>query len=109
MNDVNHVWHQVKTSYQETGKTTLCCKEKKLKEWISKKCAKDKERKNIKKKILAPKSGRLEEQYQQTDREADPAVKQLVKRDKRKHLEDMAAQAEEAAHKEDRRTLYKIT
>ena len=36
-------------------------------------------------------------------------VKQLTRRDKRKYLEDMATQAEEAAHKGDQATLYNIT
>ncbi|GFR84502.1 ribosome-recycling factor [Elysia marginata] len=92
----------------ETGKTTLGKKRRNIKKWISQEeWPKIEERNNIRKKILATKSGRLKQQ--QTYREADRAVKQLVKRDKEKHLEDMSAREKEAAHKGDQRTLYKIT
>ena len=58
---------------------------------------------------LSTKSERIKTQQQQAYREADRAVKQIIRHDKRKHLEDMATQAEEAAYKGDQRTLYKIT
>ncbi|GFR70048.1 phosphoinositide phospholipase C [Elysia marginata] len=100
----------IEKSSNETGKTTLGHKKKKHKELIPQEAwQKIEERKNIKEKILSTKSGRLKEQHQQTYREADRAVKQLVKRDERKHLEDMAAQTERAAHKGDQSILYKIT
>ena len=85
-------------------------REKKHKEWISQEAwQKIEERRNIKQKLLGIKSERLKEQQKQVYKEADRTVKQLTRRDKRKYLEDMATQAEEAAHKGDQATLYNIT
>ena len=39
--------------------------------------------------------------------EPERTVKQLTRRDKHKHLEAMASQAEKAAYKRDQATLYK--
>ena len=77
-------------------------REKKHKEWISQEAwQKIEERRNIKQKLLGIKSERLKEQQKQVYKEANRTVKQLTRRDKRKYLEDMATQAEEAAHKAD--------
>ncbi|RUS68494.1 hypothetical protein EGW08_023744 [Elysia chlorotica] len=110
MEDTNHLWNQVKTTYQEAGRTILGHRNERHKDWISQEAwQKIEERKDIKKKVLSTKSERIKTQQQQAYREADRAVKQIIRRDKRKHLEDMATQAEEAAYKGDQRTLYKIT
>ncbi|KAK3733862.1 hypothetical protein RRG08_031802 [Elysia crispata] len=110
MEDTNHLWNQVKTTYQEAGRTFLGHRNERHKDWISQEAwQKIKEKKDIKKKVLSTKSERIKTQQQQAYREADRAVKQIIRHDKRKHLEDMATQAEEAAYKGDQRTLYKIT
>ena len=110
MEDTNHLWNQVKTTYQEAGRTILGHRNERHKDWISQEAwQKIEERKDIKKKVLSTKSERIKTQQQQAYREADRAVKQIIRHDKRKHLEDMATQAEEAAYKGDQRTLYKIT
>ena len=97
-------------SYQETSKEIMGHREKKHKEWISQEVwQKIEERRNIKQKLLGIKSERLKEQQKQVYKEADRTVKQLTRRDKRKYHEDMATQAEEAAHKGDQATLYNIT
>ena len=84
-------------------------REKKHKEWISQEAWKKiKERRNINQKLLGIKSERLKEQQKQVYKEADRKVKQLTRRDKRKYLEDMATQAEEAAHKGNQATMYNI-
>ena len=82
-------------------------REKKHKEWISQEAwHKIEERRNIKQKLQGIKSERLKEHQKQ---EVDRTVKQLTRRDKCKCLEDMATQAEEAAHKGDQAALYNIT
>ncbi|KAK3761956.1 hypothetical protein RRG08_035160 [Elysia crispata] len=110
MEDTNHLWNQVKTTYQEAGRTILGHRNERHKDWISQEALqKIEERKDIKKKVLSTKSERIKTQQQQAYREADRAVKQIIRHDKRKHLEDMATQAEEAAYKGDQRNIYKIT
>ena len=110
MEDTNHLWNQVKTTYQEAGRTILGHRNERHKDWISQEAwQKIEERKDIKKKVLSTNSERIKTQQQQAYREADRAVKQIIRHDKRKHLEDMETQAEEAAYKGDQRTLYKIT
>ena len=110
MEDTNHLWNQVKSTYQEAGRTILGHRNERHKDWISQEAwQKIEERKDIKKKVLSTKSERIKTQQQQAYREADRAVKQIIRHDKRKHLEDMATQAEEAVYKGDQRTLYKIT
>ena len=108
--EINSLWNTVKKSYQETSKEIMGHREKKHKEWISQGAwQKIKERRNIEQKLLGIKSKRLKEQQKQIYKEADRKVKQLTRRDKRKYLEDMATQAEEAAHEGDPATLYNIT
>ena len=108
--EINSLWNTVKKSYQETSKEIMGHREKKHKEWISQGAwQKIKERRNIKQKLLGIKSKRLKEQQKQIYKEADRKVKQLTRRDKRKYLEDMATQEEEAAHEGDPATLYNIT
>ena len=110
VDEFNSLWNTVKKSYQETSKEIMGHREKKHKEWISQEAwQKIEERRNIKQKLLGIKSERLKEQQKQVYKEADRTVKQLTRRDKRKYLEDMATQAEEAAHKGDQATLYNIT
>ncbi|GFS14130.1 craniofacial development protein 2-like [Elysia marginata] len=66
MENINHLWNQVKTSYQDAGQLTLGHRSKKYKEWISQEAWKKiEERRDIKKKILATKSERLKHQQQQ--------------------------------------------
>ena len=102
--EINSLWNIVKKSYQETSKEIMGHREKKHEEWISQEAwQKIKERRNIKQKLLGIKSERLKEQQKQVYKAADRTVKQLTRRVKRKYLEDMATQAEEAAHKETRR------
>ena len=97
-------------SYQETSKEIIGHREKKHKEWISQEAwQKIEERRNIKQKPLGIKSERFKEQQKQAYKEADRTVNQLTRHDKRKYIEDMATQAEEAAHKGDQATLYNIT
>ncbi|KAK3793587.1 hypothetical protein RRG08_004998 [Elysia crispata] len=99
---------QVKTTYQEADRTILGHRNERHKDWTRQEAwRKVEERKDIKKKVLSTKSERIKTQQQQAYREADRAVKQIIRHDKRKHLEDMATQAEEAAYKGDQRTLYK--
>ena len=108
MEDTNHLWNQVKTTYQEAGRTILGHRNERHKDWISQEAwQKIEERKDIKKKVLSTKSERIKTQQQQAYREADRAVKQIIRHDKRKHLEDMATQAERLHIKETREPSIK--
>ena len=110
VDEINTLLNAVKKSYQEASKEIMGYREKKHKEWISQEAwQKIKERRNIKQKLQGIKSELLKEQQTQIYKDADRTVKQLTRRDKREYLEDMATQAEEAAHKVDQATLYTIT
>ena len=49
--------------------------------------------------------GQLKQKYSELDKE----VKELTKKDRIEFVEDLASEAEEAARRQDLRTLYKIT
>ena len=83
--EINSLWNIVKKSYQETSKEIMGHREKNHEEWISQEAwQKIKERRNIKQKLLGIKSERLKEQQKQVYKAADPTVKQLTRRVKRK-------------------------
>ena len=52
---------------------------------------------------------RLKEQLKTRYAEANKAVKKLAKQDKRAHIDNLANEAEEAAKRQDMKTLYRIT
>ena len=109
VDEINSLWNTVKKSYQETSEEVIELREKKHKEWICQEAwQKIEERRNIQQKLLGIKSDRLKEQQKQVYKEADRTAKQLTRSDKRKYLEDIATQAEEAEHKGDQATLHTI-
>ena len=101
--DINQV-------YIETGERILGFKQRKRKEWIKKDTwDKIEERKTVKGKIDCTVSERVKGQLKQKYSELDKEVKELTKKDRIEFVEDLASEAEEAARRQDLRTLYKIT
>ena len=58
---------------------------------------------------LEAKSNRLRERYEQQYREANQTVKRKARTDKRKFMESLANEAEEAASKGEQGKVYRIT
>ena len=103
IDDINQV-------YIETGERILGFKNRKRKEWIKKDTwDKIEERKTMKIRIDSTMSERVKGQLKQKYSELDKEVKQLTKKDRIEYVEDLASEAEEAARRQDLRTLYKIT
>ena len=95
---------------RETGEKILGYKQSKKKEWISRETLnKIEERREVKKKLLSTKSERLRERFATEHREKDKIVKNSARNDRRQYTEDLAQEAEEAAHQNDMKTVYQIT
>ncbi|VDI77277.1 Hypothetical predicted protein [Mytilus galloprovincialis] len=73
------------------------------------KCSEENIRRQAKKKVNDTKSPRLKDKYQQEYSDIHRNVKTLVRADKRKFMDNLADQAEEAANKREQGNLYKIT
>ena len=94
----------------ETNKKLLGYRRKKKEEWIkSDTWTTIDERKATKKKLNDAKSQRLKEQLQSRYSELDKEVKRMTRADKRAFIENLADEAEAAAHTHNMATLYKIT
>ena len=101
--DINQV-------YIETGERILGFKKRKRKVWMKKDTwDKIEERKTIKGKIDSTRSERVKAQLKQNYSDLDKEIKGLTKKDKIDYVEELASEAEEAARRQDLRTLYKIT
>ena len=94
----------------ESGKKVLGYKCRKKEEWIrTETWKKIDERKEMKQRINSTKSERVMNRLKGKYTDLDKEVKSLAKADKKAHIDGLATKAEEAARKEDMRTLYKIT
>ena len=96
--------------HRESGEKILGFKCRKKEEWIQPATWKKiEERKSVKQRINSTKSERIKEQltgkYSLLDRE----VKSMAREDKRAYVDSLANEAQEAAERQDVRTLYKIT
>ncbi|XP_066019745.1 uncharacterized protein [Pocillopora verrucosa] len=65
-------------------------------------------RRRLKKKVMDAKSQRLKERHQEMYRAANKEVKRRTRADKRKYIENLASQAEEAAARNEQGTVYKV-
>ena len=80
------------------------------KEWISQDTILAiEERKMEKAKLITCKSERLRARQHQRYSSANTKVKRLARRDKRRYLDGLASEAEEAARRKEQSTVYKIT
>ena len=95
---------------QEAGDTILGNRKTQKKEWISQLTWKAiEDRKQIKKRTLDAKSQRLKENISREYAEKNKEVKNRARNDKRHFTDGFASEAEEAAGRQDTKTLYRIT
>ena len=107
---VNKNWEKIVTAYNDSSKTCLGCRQRRPKEWMSSDTWKAIEsRRRLKKKVMDSKSQRLKERHQEMYRAANKEVKRRTRADKRKYIENLASQAEEAAARNEQGTVYKVT
>ena len=107
---VNKNWEKIVTAYNDSSKTCLGCRQRRPKEWMSSDTWKATEsRRRLKKKVMDSKSQRLKERHQEMYRAANKEVKRRTRADKRKYIENLASQAEEAAARNEQGTVYKVT
>lgn len=109
--NVNTSWKKVAALYTESSKKEIGYRKNKIKkDWIQQETRDAiEERREIKKKMLQTKSPRLRERQEKIYRDAHKKVKTLARRDKRKAMEHLAAEAQEAAARGEQGKLYKIT
>ena len=110
-NSVDTAWKQVATIFTESSKGKLGYhKKQKTKDWIQQETFDAiEERKQIKKLILQTKSSRLRERQEAVYREIHKKVKRMARQDKRRAMEQLATEAEEAAARGEQGRLYSIT
>jgi len=110
-NDVDTTWKEIVTVYTESGKEKVGYRKRKAnKDWIQQETLDAiEERREAKRRLLQTKSARLRERQEEIYREAHRKVKRLARRDKREAMEQLAAEAEEAAAKGEQGKVYKIT
>lgn len=107
---VNRNWKNIVTAYSESSKACLGYRQRKPKEWMSHDTWKAIEnRRRLKRKVMDSKSQRLKERHQVMYRAANKEVKGRARADKRRYMENLASQAEEAAARNEQGTVYKIT
>ena len=107
---VNKNWEKIVTAYNDSSKTCLSCRQRRPKEWMSYDTWKAIEsRRRLKKKVMDSKSQRLKERHQEMYRAANKEVKRRTRADKRKYIENLASQAEEAAARNEQGTVYMVT
>ena len=95
---------------RDTGEKVLGFRQNKKKEWISKETIdKIEERREVKKKLLSARSERLKERFAAAYKEKDRNVKNSARKDRRQYTENLADEAEAAAHQNDLKTVYQIT
>ena len=94
---------------REAGEKVLGFRRKKKKEWIKEETWKKiDERRQTKEKINNTRSERLKEQHRSFYSELNKQVKRMTRTDKKDYIEKLADEAEEAAGRNDLKTLYKI-
>ena len=91
------------------GEKVLGIKKRKKEEWIQGKTwEKIETRRGAKQQISLTQSERVRDQMRRKYSELDREVKKMTKLDKRKFVERLAEEAEEAAGRQDLKTLYGI-
>ena len=103
-------WQRVKESYVEASKEELGYKEKKYKSWLSQDTIrKIEDRRQIWEMMQCARTRLQKLQAQKDYNEKKKEVKKSVRKDKRDIVNKLATEAQEAADKNDQRTLYEIT
>ncbi|XP_078663299.1 uncharacterized protein LOC144906655 [Branchiostoma floridae x Branchiostoma belcheri] len=103
-------WAIIKEAYTSTCEEVLGRVKKERKAWMSQDTwEKVEERRNLKAKIDNSRTRNQKDTAMKLYNNADRNVKRSCRRDKRKWISDIATEAEEAASKQDMKTLYRIT
>ncbi|CAC5359838.1 unnamed protein product [Mytilus coruscus] len=104
-------WNEISDIYTKCSEECIGYKQKtKKKDWITPETWNQINiRRQAKKKVNDTKSPRLKDKYQQDYSDIHRNVKTLVRADKRRFMDNLADQAEEAANKREQGNLYKIT
>ena len=106
--EVEKQWQDFEDAYKETAQEVLRYKKKGQKPWISKESwGLVEERKRLKNNIEQTKSDRIKQNYM--DRCKDKEVKKSMTQDKRKWVDHLAMEAEEAARNGRMKEVYAIT
>ncbi|XP_062619668.1 uncharacterized protein LOC134281201 [Saccostrea cucullata] len=100
--NMDNTWKQVTQLYTESSKKKLgVCKRNIKKDWIQQETLiAIEERKEIKKKMLKIKYPRLRERHEELFSEANKRVQKIARHDKREVMDQLAAEAKEAAVRE---------
>ena len=107
---MNKNWERITIANNDSSKTCLGCRQRRPKEWMLSDTWKAIEsRRRLKKKVMDSKSQQLKERHQDMYRAANKEVKRRTRADKRKYIENLASQAEEAAVCNEQGTVYKVT
>ena len=107
---MNKNWERITIANNDSSKTCLGCRQRRPKEWMLSDTWKAIEsRRRLKKKVMDSKSQQLKEGHQDMYRAANKELKRRTRADKRKYIENLASQAEEAAVCNEQGTVYKVT
>ena len=107
---VEESWSEMKEAYIKTAENIIGFRQKKDKKWLSETTWKRiDERRKIKENILEAKSERIKTRYEEEYTAKDREVKTSARNDKRKFVDELADEAEQAAARGELSTVYKIT
>ena len=95
--------------FKEAGEKFLGFKKRKKEEWIQGETfEKIETKRKVKQQISSTQSERVRDQLRRKYSELHHEVKEMTKRSKRKFVERLVEDAEEAAGRQDLKTLYRI-
>ncbi|XP_035692545.1 craniofacial development protein 2-like [Branchiostoma floridae] len=108
--EIETEWSTIKEAYTSTCEEVLGKVKRERKEWMSEGTWETvEERRKLKANIENCRTRNQKANAMKQYNSADRKVKKSCRRDKRKWISDKAAEAEEAASKQDMKTLYRIT
>ena len=103
-------WDKVKKTFTETSKEELGYRKREFKSWLTDATiSKIEERREIKQKLNQAKTRTQKLEIQKEYKTKDIQVKRSARNDKRNLIDGLANEAEDAAGKNDMKTLYNIT
>jgi len=96
-------------TFKEAGEKVLGFKKRKKEEWIQRETwEKIETRRGVKQRMNSTQSERVRDQLRRKYSKLDHEVKKMTKLDKRKFVERLTVEAEEAAGRQDLKTLHRI-
>ena len=108
--EIEKEFHIMEEAYTKKAEEVLGRPRKKTKPWKTEESwALVDQRKEINKKILSTHSERIKKRLRTEYKEKSKEVKRSIRSDKRKWMDGIASEAEDAARKQQMRTLYRLT